>query len=59
MKCRRCGYDNCMIVTEEKPLEAWRIVCAVLLFPIGLLFLFIGRTHNISFCPHCGYKEEI
>lgn len=59
MKCSRCGSEKCVIIEQKKPLEAWRIVCAILLFPLGLLFLFLDRTENVKYCPDCGYKEKI
>lgn len=59
MKCSKCGKENCKIIEEEKPVEGWRILLAILLFPIGLLFLFCDRKHNVRYCPDCGHKEEI
>ena len=59
MKCRYCGKDNCILIEEEKQTETWRIVLAVLLFQIGLLFLFLKGKLNIKYCPDFGKKEII
>ena len=59
MKCSQCGGNNCKIIEEEGKLETWRIVLAVLLFPVGLLFLFVKPKRNVKYCPDCGYKENI
>lgn len=59
MKCSRCGSEKCIIIEQKKPLEGWKIACAILLFPIGLLFLFLDRTETVKYCPDCGYKEKI
>ena len=59
MKCSKCGSENCQMIEEKKPLETWKIVCAVLFFPIGLLFLFLDRTENVKYCADCGHKEKI
>jgi hypothetical protein len=54
-----CGAESCRIIEEEKPTETWRVVLAVLLFPIGLLFLFTKGRQNVKYCPECGHKENI
>ena len=59
MKCSYCGKENCKIIEEEKPTETWRVVLAVLLFPMGLLFLFVKEKQNVKYCPDCGKKENI
>lgn len=59
MKCNYCGSEKAFMMEEEKPTEGWRIVLAVLLFPIGLLFLFCKGKRNVKYCPDCGKKEEI
>lgn len=59
MKCNNCGGENVRIIEEEKPTETWRIVLAVLLFPVGLLFLFCKGKRNVKYCLDCGKKEEI
>jgi hypothetical protein len=51
MKCSQCGGNNCKIIEEEGKLETWRIVLAVLLFPVGLLFLFVKPKRNVKYCP--------
>ena len=43
--CRFCGFQGPM--REEIPV--WAIVLAVLLFPLGLLFLLAKQRR----CPHC------
>ena len=59
MKCNKCGKDNCKIIEVEQPLETWKIVCAILFFPIGLLLLLVRSKKNVKYCPDCGHKEDI
>lgn len=59
MKCRHCGSENIRIIEEDEPIEIWRYILAVLLFPIGLLFIFCKGKRNVRYCMDCGRKEEI
>lgn len=56
MKCNYCGSEKAIIIEENKP-EIWRIILAILLFPIGLLFLFFKGKRIVVYCPDCGKKE--
>ena len=47
LTCRACKYNGFM--TKKYP--TWVIVCAILLFPFGLLFLATGKKFK---CPQCG-----
>ena len=47
LNCFTCGYRGLM----PKKYPTWVIVCAILFFPLGLLFLSVGRKFR---CPHCG-----
>lgn len=57
MKCNYCGSKKAITIVENKPTEIWRIVLAILLFPIGLLFLFFKGKRLVTYCPECGKKE--
>ena len=47
LTCRACQYQGFM----PKKYPVWVIVCAIILFPIGLLFLAVGKKFK---CPQCG-----
>lgn len=59
MYCPRCSNDDVTILQEKKPIGAGAIIGAILLFPIGLLFLFIRGTKTVAVCKKCGNKFEV
>lgn len=59
MKCNRCGGDRAFIIEEDDPVRAWQVLLAILLFPIGLIFVVCRGARTVKICPECGFKEEI
>lgn len=59
MKCNQCGCEKAYIVEEDKPVKGWQILLAIILFPIGLLFVCCRGKHNVRHCPECGFKQEL
>jgi len=47
IRCYTCGYVGHM----PRKYPTWVIVCAILFFPMGLLFLAVGKKWK---CPQCG-----
>lgn len=58
MNCSNCGSDKATISEEKEPIKPWQIVLSILLFPIGLLFIFCRGKINVIYCPECGHTED-
>ena len=56
MKCINCGND--MVMSNKTKTPTWAIVCAILFFPLGLLFLMCKEDIHEFTCPNCGYRVD-
>lgn len=59
MYCNKCNCEDIEIFQEKEPYSTGAIIGAILLFPIGLLFLLNRKTKTVGVCKKCGHKFEI
>lgn len=61
--CKMCGSTNFTrqaITVKKKKSMFLAIVLLILFFPIGIVYLLVGRKENteiVAICNNCGYKK--